>query len=59
MRVSPQDEKLHSDMDRYGAFGWEVISARRTSDGNRENPTMSYEFLMKRRRSGGGLFFEK
>ena len=47
--ASPKDVELKTAMDKLGADGWELVSARRASDGDRINPTMSYEMILKKR----------
>lgn len=47
--VAPSDANLKNVLDRAGADGWEVVSARRASNGDSENPTFSYELIMKKR----------
>lgn len=44
---SPSDYTIKTMMDIYGADGWELVTARRASDGSK---TMSYECIMKRRK---------
>lgn len=42
---SPSDTSFSTMMDQYGREGWELVSARRASDGS---GTMSYECIFKR-----------
>lgn len=37
--VTPSDAKLTETLNQLGAEGWEVVSARRASDGSTINPT--------------------
>lgn len=50
---SVQDSKFEEEMNLLGAQGWEAISARRASDGNRDTPVYSYEIIFKRRVTQG------
>ena len=45
---SVQDSKFEEEMRLIGAQGWEAVSARRASDGNRDTPVYSYEIIFKR-----------
>jgi hypothetical protein len=47
--AAPSDETLASTLDRFGADGWELVTARRASDGNPLLAKMSYEMIFKRR----------
>jgi hypothetical protein len=49
--ASPKDEELKTVIDKLGAGGWELVFARRASDGDRLNPKMSYEMIFKKRGS--------
>jgi hypothetical protein len=42
--ISPKDNDLISTLDKYGAEGWEVISARRATGSEKE---VSYEMILK------------
>ena len=44
------DNSFTRAMDSLGGEGWEMVFARRASDGNTYNPTMSYEIIFKRRK---------
>jgi hypothetical protein len=46
--IAPSDVQLRSEMDRMGSAGWELVSARRASNGETP-PTMSYEMIFKKR----------
>lgn len=45
----PKDEELKTVIDKLGAEGWEMVSARRASDGDTRDPKMSYEMIFKKR----------
>lgn len=45
---SVEDSKFEEEMRLIGAQGWEAVSARRASDGNRENAVFRYEIIFKR-----------
>lgn len=47
--IAPNDANLENVLDKAGADGWEVVSARRASNGDSDNPTFSYELIMKKR----------
>jgi hypothetical protein len=47
--AAPKDEELKSALDGLRANGWELVSARRASDGNSGNPKMSYEMILNTR----------
>jgi hypothetical protein len=47
--AAPKDEELKTTIDKLGADGWELVSARRASDGDSKNPKMSYEMIFKKR----------
>ena len=49
--VAPRDQSFAAEMKKAGEMGYEVVSARRASDGKSPNPTMSYEIILKRRGS--------
>ena len=49
--VAVKDEEFDKDMGKLGEAGWEVVSARRASDGNTDSPKFSYEFIIKRPRA--------
>jgi hypothetical protein len=46
--VSPTDEDLGSKLQQMGLEGYELIAARRASDGDTHNPTFRYEMIFKR-----------
>jgi hypothetical protein len=48
MIAAPKDTELKAVVDRLGADGWELILARRASDGSTP-ATMSYEMIFKKR----------
>lgn len=43
------DSALQTEIDKMGDGGWEMVFARRASDGNTVHATMSYEMIFKRR----------
>jgi hypothetical protein len=45
---SVADEHFDDQMDKLGGDGWEVVSARRASNGADRNPVFSYELILKR-----------
>ena len=45
--VSISDNSLDSKLDALGSSGWELVFARRVSDGS-SSPTFSYEIILKR-----------
>jgi hypothetical protein len=47
--VTVPDESFTRQMDALGSDGWELVSARRASDGSTYSPTFSYEMILKRR----------
>jgi hypothetical protein len=47
--AAPKDEELNSVINKLGANGWELVSARRASDGSSRDPKMSYEMIFKKR----------
>ena len=49
--AAPKDEELKTVTDKLGANGWELVFARRASDGDPRNPKMSYEMIFKKRGS--------
>jgi hypothetical protein len=46
--VSVPDNSFTEKMNEIGAQGWEVVFARRASDGRELLPTFSYEIILKR-----------
>lgn len=44
------DASFSKTMDTHGENGWEMISARRASDGKTYEPTFSYEVIFKRQK---------
>ena len=42
------DLSFNTRMNQLGQEGWELVTARRASDGDTDNPTMSYEMIFKR-----------
>lgn len=46
MIVSPEDAEFTKAMDRLGADGWELVSARRATSGS--GGDASYEMILKR-----------
>lgn len=47
--LAPKDENLIKELDRAGALGWEVVSARRATTGEGRLSTASFEMILKRR----------
>jgi hypothetical protein len=47
--VSPKDENLSAALEVLGNAGYEVVSARRASDGAVPTARMSYEMILKRK----------
>ena len=47
--VAPKDEDLVKELNRVGALGWEVVSARRATSGEGSTAPASYELILKRR----------
>ena len=47
--AAPNDEELEAVINKLGANGWELVSARRASDGSPSSPKMSYEMIFKKR----------
>ena len=47
--AAPKDDELKTVIDKLGANGWELVFARRASDGDSSNPKMSYEMIFKKR----------
>lgn len=45
------DEAFAATMEALGRDGWELVTARRASDGDRSSPVFSYEVILKRRLS--------
>jgi hypothetical protein len=48
--IAPKDEALQTDMQRLGAEGWEVVSARRATSSDENDKGARYELIFKRRR---------
>lgn len=46
--ISIPDENFSHDLSQQGLAGWEVVFARRASDGREYSPTFSYELIVKR-----------
>lgn len=44
------DASFVKTLNSRGAEGWEIVSARRASDGATYNPTFSYEVILKRQK---------
>ncbi len=55
--LAPKDEDLFKELDHAGALGWEVIFARRASNGEGASATMSYEMILKHR--GAARFLQR
>jgi len=49
--LAPNDDNLIKDLNRAGASGWEVVSARRATSGEGAAAAASYELILKRRGS--------
>ena len=47
--AAPKDEELQTTIDKLGAEGWELVAARRASDGDTTKPKMAYEMIFKKR----------
>jgi hypothetical protein len=47
--AAPEDGDLVRELNRAGALGWEVVSARRATIGESVLSTASYEMMLKRR----------
>jgi hypothetical protein len=47
--AAPKDENLKTVINKLGAEGWEMVFARRASDGDPRDPKMSYEMIFKKR----------
>ena len=47
--LAPKDAELAKQLEAVGVNGYELVFARRASDGNPISPTMSYEMIFKRR----------
>lgn len=43
------DEQLTEKLGQVGSRGWDLVTARRASDGNTYKPTFFYEMIFKRR----------
>jgi hypothetical protein len=50
MVLAPKDENLFEELDKAGALGWEVVSARRATAGEGVTAKAAYEMILKRRR---------
>lgn len=46
--IAPKDEDLIKELNKAGALGWEVVSARRATSGEGTLSTASYELILKR-----------
>ena len=46
--VAPKDDDLIMALNKAGAAGWEVVSARRATSGEGSTATASYELILKR-----------
>ena len=46
--VAIPDLLFNTKINALGADGWELVFARRASDGDTTSPTMSYEVIFKR-----------
>ena len=53
--MAPKDFEFVEVLNKAGALGWEVVSARRAVDGEGRLTTSSYEMILKRRGIGGVL----
>jgi len=47
--IAPKDDQLIDTLNKAGALGWEVVSARRATSGEGKYSTAAYEMIMKRR----------
>ena len=56
--LAPTDENLIKELNKFGAVGWEVVSARRAtgSEGSASKP--AYEMILKRHGATLGLVNE-
>lgn len=59
MIVSVPDSMFNEQLNKLGASGWEMVFARRASDGNAPHPTMSYEMIFKRHAHGEAQGIQK
>lgn len=46
--IAIPDSSFETKINALGADGWELVFARRASDGSETRPTMSYEMIFKR-----------
>lgn len=46
--LAPSDENLIKELNAVGSIGFEVVFARRASDGDPTNPSVRYEMILKR-----------
>jgi|ERR1035438_2310902 hypothetical protein len=49
MTTAFPDEQLTEKLGQVGSRGWDMVFARRASDGNTYKPTFFYEMIFKRR----------
>jgi hypothetical protein len=47
--VNVPDSSFDSSMNYEGVRGWELVTARRASDGSTYSPTFSYECIFKKK----------
>lgn len=47
--IAPKDENLIKELNQAGAFGWEIVAARRATTGEGVLSSASYEIILKRR----------
>ena len=48
MVIAPPDQMLEGELNRVGAEGWEIVSARRATSGSGDYASAAYELILKR-----------